>query len=93
MAANCRLIKLSTNNEYQNKLDVLIHLGKNETVCFGNGYNDREILKQAALGIGIIQQEGAAIQTLIAADMVCNNILDALSCLSDPKRIIATLRG
>jgi soluble P-type ATPase len=91
--ANCQLIKLSSSNEYQNKLDVLMHLGEKNTVCIGNGYNDRAILKQAVLGIAIIQQEGAAMQTLLAADMVCNNILDALSCLSDPNKIIATLRG
>jgi len=92
-AAKCQVIKLGVNSEYQNKLDVLTHLGKKTTLCIGNGYNDREVLAQSILGIAVIQQEGAATATLLAADMVYSSILDALSCLSNPNKIIATLRG
>jgi len=89
----CQIINLSTSMKYQSKLDVLIALGKDKTLCIGNGYNDREVLKQAALGIAILQEEGLATEALLAADMLCHSILDAFSCLNIAHRLIATLRG
>jgi soluble P-type ATPase len=46
----------------------------------------------AALGIAVIQAEGAAPQTLCAADVVVREIGDALDLLVQPKRLAATLR-
>jgi soluble P-type ATPase len=51
------------------------------------------MVKEAALGIAVIEKEGAAVETLLAADIVCGNILDALELLLNPKRLIATLRS
>jgi soluble P-type ATPase len=50
------------------------------------------MLKNAALGIVVIQKEGATVKSLENADIVCNNIIDALELLKNPLRIIATLR-
>lgn len=61
-------------------------------VAVGNGRNDCLMLKEAALGIALIQEEGAATQALLAADMVCRDILDALDLLLHPLRLKATLR-
>ena len=44
---NCKVINLSTNDKYATKLDYLLALGKKSTLCVGNGYNDRIILKEA----------------------------------------------
>lgn len=42
--------------------------------------------------IGAPEKEGAAAQTLMAADIVVRDINDALDLLLNPKRIVATLR-
>lgn len=46
----------------------------------------------AALGIAIVQQEGAAVETLLAAKLVVPDIGAALGLLLNPTRLIATLR-
>ena len=58
----------------------------------GNGRNDQLMLEEAALGIAVILEEGAAAVTLSAADVVCTNIVSALELLDNPLRLIATLR-
>lgn len=64
------------------------------TVCaIGNGRNDHQMLKIAALGIAIVQQEGVAVSTIEAADILVPNILAALDLVLKPKRLIATLRN
>jgi len=50
------------------------------------------MLKASALGVAIVSKEGAAFETLSSADVVCTDILSALSLLSNPLRLIATLR-
>lgn len=50
----------------------------------GNGRNDRLMLKNAALGVAVIQAEGGAIDAVLAADIVVGNILDALDLLLHP---------
>lgn len=68
-------------------------LGGNTVVAIGNGRNDGEMLAAAALGIALIQQEGAAGATLAKADVVCSSAMDALELLRNPKRLVATLRS
>lgn len=93
MRVNCQIINLSKSEEFQNKLDVLIALGKNETLCIGNGFNDRIVLKESVLGISILQDEGLNVEALTASDFVCKSILDAFSCIENPDRIKATMRA
>jgi len=92
LGVNCQLVNLSQDGQFKDKLDVLMSLGKDNTVCVGNGFNDRIVLKESILGISILQEEGLCIDALIAADMVCKSIHDALSCLENTSRISATLR-
>jgi soluble P-type ATPase len=61
-------------------------------VAIGNGRNDRKML-EAALGIALVQVEGGAVATLVSADVLALNILDALDLLRNPKRLVATLRA
>jgi soluble P-type ATPase len=75
------------------KLDYVVGLGKHAVVAIGNGRNDRRMVEAAALGIAIIQPEGASVETLLKADVACTCILDALELLQFPKRLIATLRS
>ena len=46
----------------------------------------------AALGIAVIEGEGAAVEAILASDIASPNIGTALDLLENPKRLIATLR-
>ncbi len=67
-------------------------LGAAGVVALGNGRNDRELVAAAALGIAVLQGEGAAPETLAAADVVVPGALEALELLRHPRRLVATLR-
>jgi soluble P-type ATPase len=89
----CELSILAVDDQDKGKLDYVKALGAGHTVCIGNGRNDRLMLKEAALGIAVILEEGVATETLVAADIVCNSILSALELLTSPLRLTATLRS
>ncbi|MBN1993039.1 MAG: ATPase P [Anaerolineae bacterium] len=75
------------------KLKYIEKLGPEVTVCVGNGRNDRLMLAEAALGIAVLQEEGAAGQALMAAQVVAADICAALDLLLHPLRLAATLRS
>lgn len=50
------------------------------------------MLVTAVLGIAIVQEEGAAAATLMAADVIVPSITAALDLLLRPLRLTATLR-
>jgi soluble P-type ATPase len=75
------------------KLDYVRALGVHGVVAIGNGRNDRRMLRAAALGIAVVQREGASMETLRGADAVCSSVLDALALLHEPRRLVATLRS
>jgi len=80
-------------NQAAAKLQYVSKLGVTEVVAIGNGRNDEEMMRAVALGIALIQREGASPATVLAADVVCASIVDALELLSNPKRLTATLRA
>ncbi|MGD8492453.1 MAG: ATPase P [Desulfobacterales bacterium] len=88
----CRLSVLSRDAQDIGKLNYVKGLGAEHVICVGNGRNDRLMLKAAALGIAIIFKEGAAADTIAAADIVCTDIVSALELLQHPLRLIATMR-
>jgi soluble P-type ATPase len=51
------------------------------------------MLAAATVGVAVMQAEGAAAETLAAADIVVATIGDALDLLLRPARLIATLRS
>jgi len=83
---------LPKERQDEGKLAFVENLGSGQTVCIGNGRNDRLMLGAAALGISVIEGEGTASVTLTAGDVVCSGILDALDLLNHPLRLTATLR-
>lgn len=83
---------LETKEHAQEKADYIKQFGNRQVVAVGNGANDELMLEQAELGIAVIGPEGAAGRTLMAADIVVNQIEDALGLLSETKRLKATLR-
>lgn len=89
----CQLSILPAENQDEAILSYVKRLGYENVVCVGNGRNDRLMLEAAALGIAVIQAEGASWEALAAADIVCSSILEALDLLIYPLRLIATLRS
>jgi len=84
---------LEKDNQDVGKLDYVKGLGCDNTVCIGNGRNDRLMLKEAVLGIAVVLKEGVAAETLVSADVVCTSIVSALELLMHPLRLTATLRS
>jgi soluble P-type ATPase len=67
-------------------------LGADLVVAIGNGANDRQMLRAAALGICVLGTEGAATPTLLVSDVVVRGSVEALDLLLHPGRLAATLR-
>lgn len=89
----CRLSILPTRGQDRAKRAYVVRLGTGRTACIGNGRNDRLMLKTAALGIAVLQGEGAASVALAAADLIAPTITEALDLLAKPLRLVASLRS
>lgn len=90
---DCRLSILPAGRQDEAKREYMQRIGGGQSVCIGNGRNDRLMLREAALGIAVVLQEGAAVEAVLAADVVCTDILNALDLLRRPLRLKATLRS
>ena len=88
----CKVVVLEERDQVGAKGEYVLSLGAEYVVGIGNGRNDRLMLKEAELGIALVQAEGAAVETVMAADMVCGSILDGLDLLIHPTRLVAGLR-
>ncbi len=86
------LLKASEEDSTEVKLKVVESLDPSRTVAIGNGSNDHLILKEAALGIAVLGEEGISASAMKNADVIVKNISDALNLFLKPKRLIATLR-
>jgi soluble P-type ATPase len=91
--APCTLQIIGRHRQDEAKLEYARKLGLSKVLAIGNGSNDSLLLKEAALGICVMQREGAAFKSMQAADIVCGDINDALEMLLRPHRITATLRN
>jgi len=85
-------IKINEEESKQGKFDFLKTLDLERTVVLGNGSNDQLALKEAALGIAVLGDEGVSVSALKNADLVVKNIQNALDLFLKPKRLVATLR-
>lgn len=89
---NLKATRVQPGNEAIQKADFVRSLGTDTVVAIGQGANDSEMLKAAALGICVMSQEGVAIETLVSADIVVSDIFAAFDLLDKPMRIVASLR-
>jgi soluble P-type ATPase len=89
----CELAIIPVDNQAEAKQAYVAQLGPETCVCMGNGRNDRLMLREAALGMAIAGAEGAAIEAMVAADILTTGILEALDLLVHPLRLTATLRS
>lgn len=90
---DCEVTILEKDNQDRGKLAYVQGLGPDRCVCIGNGRNDGLMLKASALGIAVVLAEGACVNTVNAADVVCTGIIFALDLLIHPLRLTATLRS
>ncbi len=90
---NAEVIVLPPGNEAEQKEKFVKELGSEFVVAFGNGRNDRKMLKVAKLGVAVMLEEGCALETLLNADIVVKSPVDAIHLLLNPKRLVAVLRS
>jgi soluble P-type ATPase len=90
---DCDVVIISPGDQARQKQQFIAALGADHTLCAGNGVNDVLMLKQAAIGIAVLQEEGLAAGALAAADLVVKDILDVFALLDTRERIMATLRN
>lgn len=88
----CQLAILPPGHQDSAKLRYVENLGAARCACIGNGRNDRLMLAAAGLGIAVVQGEGTAVGTLLAAQVAAPDIQTALGLLLYPARLVATLR-
>lgn len=88
----CKIFKIGLEDQAMAKAEYIRALGTPRVAALGNGRNDLLMLREAALGIGILHNEGICTETLLASRIVCRDPLDALGYFITPKRLIATLR-
>jgi len=74
------------------KEEYIEKLGATSVVAFGNGNNDRKMLRVARIGIAVTEGEGCAVDILMAGDVHIAGINNGLDLLLNPKRLKATLR-
>ncbi len=84
--------RLQPGGEQAQKREYVENLGAETVVALGQGANDAGMLRAAALGICIMSEEGTAVESLMAADLVVPNIMTAFDLLERPVRIVASLR-
>ncbi len=94
----CRGINLTlktfpTDNAADCKAQIVDELGRENTVCFGNGFNDIKMFKSAVLSVAVLAGEGMCSALLISSDVMVRSIEDGMNLLLNPNALRATLRG
>jgi len=89
---NADMIKIAEEDSKNRKFEFLKSFDFEKTVAIGNGNNDHLILKEAALGIAVLGDEGISASAMKNADVIVKNISDSLDLFLKLKRLIATLR-
>jgi soluble P-type ATPase len=88
----CYIHILTGDNHDVQKKRYIADLRAESVIAFGNGNNDRLMLKTARIGIAVCLNEGCATDAVISANIMVTSTTDALDLLLHPKRLKATLR-
>jgi P-type E1-E2 ATPase len=83
---------LTGENHDVQKEEFVTKLGVGSVAAFGNGNNDRKMLKAARIGIAVSEGEGCAVDAIMAANIHVRSAIEGLDLLLNPKRLKATLR-
>lgn len=87
-----KAVRLQPGDERAQKQAFVGQLGADRVIAIGQGANDADMLKTAAIGVCVFSPEGIAVETLLNADVAVLDILSALELLEKPLRLVATLR-
>ncbi len=89
---SCQLSILEGEFHDLQKEEYVEKLGPTSVIAFGNGNNDRKMLRVARIGVAVTGKEGGAVDILMAGDINISSITDGLDLLLHTKRLKATLR-
>jgi len=89
---HCALHVLEGEYHDLQKEEFVERLGAIHVVAYGNGNNDRKMLRAARIGIAVTEGEGCAVDILMAGEVHVTSIISGLDLLLHPKRLKATLR-
>ena len=89
---NLQAVRIKKGNESEQKAAYVEALGTENVIAIGQGANDADMLRIAAIGIGLVSTEGISTVTLMAADILVPDIYAAFDLLEKPLRLVATLR-
>lgn len=89
---HCSIHILAGDDHDVQKKRYISDLGAEGVIAFGNGNNDRLMLKTAKIGVAVSLNEGCAGDAIIASNIFVTSITDGLDLLLNPKRLKATLR-
>jgi P-type E1-E2 ATPase len=85
-------IRINPQEEAQQKAAYVREIGAEHVAAIGQGANDAQMLKEAAIGICVLSLEGTAIETIMSADLVMPGIFEALELFDKPLRMVSSLR-
>jgi soluble P-type ATPase len=89
----CDIVILTGENHDVQKEEYVTKLNAERVIAFGNGNNDRRMLRAARVGMAVSQGEGCSVEALFAADVHVTSADIGLDLLLHPKRLKATLRS
>jgi soluble P-type ATPase len=89
---DCEIHILTGENHDVQKEEYVSKLGAENVIAFGNGNNDRRMIKLSRIGIAVSEEEGCAVDAIMAANIHVRSAVDGLDLLLNPKRLKATLR-
>jgi P-type E1-E2 ATPase len=89
---DCALKIIEEENQHIRKENYVRELGVENVFAIGNGNNDTLMLSAARVGVAVCLNEGVSALAVNHADIMVNDIEDALDLLLYPNRLKATLR-
>lgn len=89
---NVKLMTFPRDDAGDYKAKIVSSLGSNNTICFGNGYNDKKMFEVAKISVAVLEEEGICSSLISVSDILVKSIEDGINLLLKPNRLIATLR-
>lgn len=82
-----------TDNAADCKAHIVNELGRENTICFGNGFNDIKMFEAAALSVAVLGGEGMCSALLASSHVMVRSIEEGMNLLLNTNSLRATLRG
>nr|WP_312579781.1 HAD hydrolase family protein [Sedimentibacter sp.] len=89
---NVKLMTFPNDDAGECKAKIVSDLGVENTICFGNGYNDIKMFEAARISVAVLGDEGMCSGLVNVSDILVKSIEDGINLLLNTNRIIATLR-